>query len=67
MRKNIECYPDPESRLGQQPKASRIRKSQRDYQERMGEIEKAWPGLAGGALGEALRFQADFSTELAKI
>jgi hypothetical protein len=61
----IECYPNPESRLGQQPKANRIRKKKRDYQGRAKEMEDAWPRLAAqGNLGEAQRFQVDLLAAL---
>jgi hypothetical protein len=61
MRQGIECYPDPEGRLGQQPKVKRIRKTRRDYEAHSKEIEAAWPRLASAlSLGEALRFQSEF-------
>lgn len=68
MKRGIECFPDPESRLGQQPKARRIRKNRRDYQDHADDLERGWPGLATyGALGEALRFQSEFLTALATV
>lgn len=61
MRQGIECFPDPESRLGQQRKARRIRKGQRDYRANSVKFEQEWPRLvAPGGLGEALRFQVEF-------
>ena len=61
VQQGIECYADPESRLGQQPKAKRIRKKKRDYEGRAVELAAAWPDLvAPGELGEALRFQEEF-------
>ena len=61
MQQGIECHPDAESRLGQQPRANRIRKKRRDYEGRASELVVAWPELgAPGALGEALRFQEEF-------
>jgi len=61
MSNGIECYPNPESRLGQQPKANRIRKKKREYQRRTKDMEDAWPRLAAqGNLGEAQRFQVEF-------
>jgi hypothetical protein len=61
MRQGMECHPNAESRLSQQPKAKRIRKKKRDYESRAAELTEAWPALvAPGALGEALRFQEEF-------
>lgn len=61
MQQGIECHADAESRLGQQPKAKRIRKRKRDYENRTADFKEAWPDLVTpGALGEALRFQEDF-------
>lgn len=61
MKQGIECHPNAESRLGQQPKSKRIRKKKRDYENRDAELKDVWPGLvAPGALGEALRFQEEF-------
>ncbi|MEK7269592.1 MAG: hypothetical protein AAB215_01470 [Planctomycetota bacterium] len=61
LRKTIECLPDPVARLGQQPKGKRIRKAQRDYQDRQADIQKAWGRLvAREGLGEARRFQEEF-------
>jgi hypothetical protein len=61
MKRGIECFPDPQSRLGQQPKSRRIRKRQADYQGIADRLEEAWPRLAAhGELSEAHRFQADF-------
>jgi hypothetical protein len=65
MLRGIECYPNPEGRLGQQPTARRIRKRKRDYELHVKEIETAWPGLASPhALGEAWRFQLEFLAAL---
>lgn len=61
MAQGIECYTNPESRLAQQPKAQRIHKKKRDYEERRAELTTSWARLvAGGALGQALRFQEEF-------
>lgn len=61
IAQGIECYANPESRLGQQPAAVRIRKKKRDYQSRAAELEQAWPQIAApAALGEAFRFQTEF-------
>lgn len=61
MAQGIECYANPESRLGQQAAALCIRKKKRDYQSRAAELEQAWPRIsAPAALGEAYRFQTEF-------
>jgi hypothetical protein len=61
MSQGIECYPNPEARLGQQPKARRIRKTKRDYGAHPKEIEAAWPRISSPlSLGEAWRFQSEF-------
>jgi hypothetical protein len=61
MQQGIECYPNAESRLGQQPNSGRIRKKKRDYEGRADALTDAWPDLVvPGALGEALRFQEEF-------
>ncbi|MBL9143837.1 MAG: hypothetical protein JNM99_09150 [Verrucomicrobiaceae bacterium] len=65
MTQGIECYGNPESRLGQQPAAARVRKKKRDYLSRAAELEQAWPRIAlPTALGEAFRFQTEFLTAL---
>ncbi len=61
LDQNIECYSNPETRLGQQPKAKRIRKKKRDYEIRAKELVTAWPRIANqDAIGEAHRFQTEF-------
>jgi hypothetical protein len=66
MRDGIECYPDPEIRLGQQKKRHRIRKCQRDYQERVEVFCDKWHELAGNSgLGEAQRFHNAFKKAVA--
>ncbi|NCP29895.1 MAG: hypothetical protein GW911_09770 [Armatimonadetes bacterium] len=68
MEGHIECWPRPESRLGQQPKKLRIRKSQRDYKDRVSDIEEAWSRLTEpGAIGKALRFQNELLAELTTL
>jgi hypothetical protein len=59
VRRGVECWPNPESRLGQQPLHSRIKKSVEDYQDRLGDLQAAWPNLAR-TLEEARRFDAEF-------
>ncbi len=56
-----ECHRDPVSRLGLQKLASRIRKSQEDYQRQAAEFAAAWPRLVT-SLSEAARFQNDFQS-----
>jgi hypothetical protein len=65
VRQGIECFANPESRLGQQPKRSRIRKCQRDYQDRSNRLRDAWQELL--KLTEAARFQDDFEKALSRI
>lgn len=63
--KGIECYPNPEARLSQQPRSVRIRKAKRDYQMKAEALKSAWPRLAApDALGEAHRFQTEFLAQL---
>jgi hypothetical protein len=62
----IECYPDPESRLGQQPKKRRIRKSRRDYAGKATALVQAWPRLAC-TLDEAGRFQTEAMRAFARL
>lgn len=58
-RSGIECLGDPEARLGQQPKATRIRKSVRNYNAKTAAISKAWPSLIE-KLTQAARFNDEF-------
>ena len=68
IQQGIECFANPESRLGQQPKKHRIRKKQRDYEDRSAELSKAWPRLVeDGLLGEARRFQREFLEQIAIV
>jgi hypothetical protein len=55
VKRGIECYPEIESRLAQQPKAKRIRKSVSDYRDKADELTGAWSRIA--TLDEARRFQ----------
>ena len=65
VAQGIECYENPESRLGQQPAAVRVRKKKREYLSRAADLEAAWPRIAApAALGEAHRFQTDFMAVL---
>ncbi len=59
QRKGWECHPNPESRLGVQPKEVRIRKSKADYQAKQQDINAAWDRLRND-LSEAGRFSNDF-------
>lgn len=65
MRTSIECYANPEARLGQQPNRQRIRKTTRDYRKQAERLTRAWPRIAQPrALGEAHRFQVEFLAAL---
>ncbi|MBI4679364.1 MAG: hypothetical protein HY748_17450 [Elusimicrobia bacterium] len=55
----LECLPDPEGRLGQQPKKIRVHKTVSDYRRRMADISKAWGNLRA-SLTEADRFSSEF-------
>ena len=66
QRKGWECHPDPESRLGVQPKEVRIKKTKGHYQARQQDIASAWPRLCND-LSEAARFSTDFSDVVAAL
>ena len=55
-----ECHASPEGQLGQQPKASRITKTRRDYESRRPQLIAAWPKVR--RLSEAERFSQEFLT-----
>ena len=57
--RGIECWRNPENRLGQQPADQRVQKRIRDYQQRAEEFKNAWPRLVTN-LTEAQRFQNEF-------
>jgi hypothetical protein len=60
VKQGIECFADPEARLGQQSKAQRFRKKKRDYQQRADKLVAAWPRIAASrSLDEAHRFQSE--------
>ena len=63
VNRGIECWPNPENRLAQQPHDQRIRKSQQDYQSRSDDLKAAWPWLAR-TLDEARRFQEELLAAL---
>lgn len=63
VSRGIECWPNPEQRLGQQPKELRHRKNQRDYQNQAQALTIAWPRLSS-TLDEARRFQGEFLAAL---
>jgi hypothetical protein len=63
VRRGIECLPDAEARLRQQPLASRIHKRLSDYQARATELSDAWPRLVE-TLDEAKRFDTQFRAVL---
>ena len=58
MKNQIECFPGPEARLGQQPKGHRIRKCKKDYEAHAEAFQAAWQDVTH--LSEAARFQEDF-------
>src|SRR5262245_25011678 len=58
VQMGIECWPNPEGRLGQQPLANRIRKRVDDYRARSSDFRDAWSRLAT-TLDEARRFDGD--------
>jgi hypothetical protein len=61
IAQGIECYANPESRLGQQPAADRIRKTKRDYLNRSALLEQEWPRIATPeGVSQAFRFQSEF-------
>lgn len=65
VARTLECLPDPERRLAQQPASQRIRKHVRAYQDRQEDLVEAWPRVAGPrGLEQAARFQADLLTAL---
>lgn len=68
LRQDPECYPDPGSRLGQQPLPRRIKKNTLEYAKHAAEIEAAWSRLTGSSgLGEAIRFQDEIRAEAAAV
>jgi hypothetical protein len=61
VKQGIECWTNAESRLGQQPKAKRMRKKKSDYLAKAEKFTAEWPRIAcRGALTEAQRFQSEF-------
>lgn len=60
---DIECLPNPASRLGQQPTPQRIRKSRNEYLARSRQIESAWPRVTQ-VLSEAARFALEVTGAL---
>jgi hypothetical protein len=68
MKDGIECHRDPESRLSQQPKAQRLRKAVRDYQDHAADIETSWSRLASPrGLGEAARFELELRAAMKDV
>jgi hypothetical protein len=59
IKRGWECHPNPEPRLGQQPKIQRFRKSRAEYQVRAAEIQRGWPRIVE-RLTEARRFRDAF-------
>jgi hypothetical protein len=66
IRKSGECLPNPENRLGQQPKRNRIHKRQRDYANRAADIEREWPRIEA-SMTQATRFGEEFRVEHSKL
>lgn len=62
-RKGWECYPKPEHRLAQQPKAVRIGKNLLDYQSHAAHFTLKWPSVVQ-RLSEANRFHSDLMAGL---
>jgi hypothetical protein len=56
---NWECRRDPANRLGQQPLATRFKKTQKDYRDRRDVLKKGWGKLVL-QLTEAARFHEEF-------
>lgn len=68
VQSGIECHPDPETRLGVQPKRVRIAKTKRDYQRCSAAFEAAWTRIASAdACGEALRFHDELTDSVAAL
>jgi len=63
VTRGVECWPDAESRLGQQPLEKRTRKGVEDYRARMTDLKNAWPQLAS-SLTEAERFNSELRAVL---
>jgi len=59
IRKGWECHPKPETRLNQQPKKRRFKKTEKEYEKHSSEITSGWTRVAK-SLSEANRFQDDF-------
>lgn len=66
QRKGWECYPNPASRLAQQPLRERFAKSEADYEQRRREFQASWPRIAG-QLSEAGRFRDEFLATIAGL
>jgi hypothetical protein len=59
VQPDIECLPDPATRLSQQPIDRRIRKATNPYRAHADQFRAAWPSITA-VLGEAGRFQTEF-------
>lgn len=62
--KGWECHPEPEARLGQQPKKQRFSKKHADYEHRFSALREAWPDVVS-KLSEARRFNDEFHSAIA--
>ena len=63
VKRGIECWPDAESRLSQQPAQQRIKKSVSDYASRGDELRDAWPRLVRD-FDEPRRFDSELRASL---
>ena len=67
-RIEFQCLNNPAARLAQQSKRHRLKKSQRDYQDRSSQLETEWPRIsAQGGLSEASRFRADITASISPL
>lgn len=65
---NFECHANPAARLGQQRKRDRIKKAQRDYQDRSLQLRTEWSRISGVAgLSEARRFRNDVLASVGEL
>lgn len=62
----LECWANPEARLGQQPKASRIQKTIPHYQGLAPNFQQAWPTVSN-CCSEAKRFSEDFLSAIMSL
>ncbi len=58
-----ECHLDPEAQLAQVPKARRVAKTRKDYNDKKEEFVLAWPAVRN-AFSEAARFSDDLLAQI---